>query len=414
MPELSSDMTEADLVSWLVKPGDSVQRGDLICELETEKSTVEFESPVDGTLLEIVVPEGTNGVEVGTVIAIFQADTRADAKTDAGADARADSPAAALPSPSAEPVRASVEAAPAPQAPEDNVPATALARRVAEQSGVPLSDVTGTGPGGRIVKADVQAAAGAGAPEVSVAPVAPVERAEAVAAPASFDSDTPYTPVKLSRMRRTIATRLAESKQTIPHFYLSVECEIDRLIELRAQLNADDRRISVNDFVVRAAALALVEVPEANVSYTDEALIRYDRVDVAIAVATEGGLVTPLVREADRKELEALSDELRNLATRAREGKLTPKEYQGGGFTVSNLGMYGIESVYPIVNPPQSCILGVGAGEQKPVVRDGALAVGTVMTCTLSADHRAVDGAVGARLLTAIKRRLEDPLEMLL
>jgi pyruvate dehydrogenase E2 component (dihydrolipoamide acetyltransferase) len=442
MPELSSDMTEADLVSWLVAPGDSVQKGDLICELETEKSTVEFESPLAGTLIEIVIPEGTNGVEIGTVIAIF--DAAAETETETGASTHAPAQAShaqrqtqtrtqeraqadgSADTSSAADTGASASAAPSREVSPKNISATALARRIAEQSGVALSDVAGSGPGGRIVKADVDAAAetGVGPADVSTEGAAAVDSSESPrdydpgpdreAASVSFESDTPYTAVKLSRMRRTIAARLTASKQTIPHFYLRVECEIDRLIELRTQLNADDRRISINDFVVRAAALALVEVPDANVSYTEDALIRYDRVDVAVAVATEGGLVTPLVRDADRKELEALSEALRDLATRAREGKLTPKEYQGGSFTVSNLGMYGVESVYPIVNPPQSCILGVGAGEQKPVVRDGALEVGTVMSCTLSADHRAVDGAVGARLLTAIKRRLEDPLEMLL
>jgi pyruvate dehydrogenase E2 component (dihydrolipoamide acetyltransferase) len=418
MPELSSDMTEADLVSWLVKPGDTVEEGDLLCELETEKSTVEYESPVSGTLLEIVVAEGTNGVSVGTVIARFEGDgavaTPAAAEATAKPEPEAAPRPAQQPAPSSEPRPESpAGAAGTGEDPGEEVPATALARRVAEQSGVALSQVSGSGPGGRIVKSDVQAAAAR--PSVPTAPASsPASGERSTAVDSEFSSDTPFTAVKLSRMRRTIATRLTESKQTIPHFYLHVDCEIDRLLALRKQLNDEDRRISVNDFVVRAAALALVEVPDANVSYTDEAMIHYDRVDVAVAVATEGGLVTPLVREADRKELEALSDEIRNLATRAREGKLTPKEYQGGGFTVSNLGMYGIDSVYPIVNPPQSCILGVGAGAQRPVVRDGAVAVGTVMRCTLSADHRAVDGAIGAQLLAAVKRRIEDPLEMLL
>jgi pyruvate dehydrogenase E2 component (dihydrolipoamide acetyltransferase) len=215
-------------------------------------------------------------------------------------------------------------------------------------------------------------------------------------------------------MRRTIAARLTQSKQTIPHFYLSVDCEIDLLLGMRTRFNAEDRHISVNDFVVRAAALALVEVPDANVSWAEDALIRYERADVAVAVATEGGLITPVVREADRKELVTISEEVRDLAARAREGKLHPREYQGGSLTVSNLGMHGIDSVYPILNPPQSCILGVGAGRQQPVVRNGELAIGTVMTCTLAADHRALDGIAGARLLAAVKQHLEDPRRMLL
>jgi pyruvate dehydrogenase E2 component (dihydrolipoamide acetyltransferase) len=278
------------------------------------------------------------------------------------------------------------------------VAATPIARRLAERSGIDLEAVTGTGSGGRIVKADVEAAS-----EKAAAPL-----------PAAGSREGASTLVPLSRMRRTIASRLAEAKRTIPHFYLSADCEIDRLLETRARLNDEERRISVNDFVVRAAALALVEVPEANVSFSDEGIVRYEQVDVAVAVATEGGLIAPVVRGADRKELVELSREIRDLAARAREGTLAPREYQGGTFTVSNLGMYGVGSVYPILNPPQSCILGVGAGTKKPVVRDGELAVGTVMTLTLSADHRAVDGALGARLLAAVKRRLEDPLEMLL
>lgn len=409
MPELSSDMTEADLVSWLVKPGDHVDAGELIAELETEKSTVEYESPVSGTLLEIVVPEGTNGVQVGTVIARFETDavTAASPEPEPPASPAAvatepEPPAPALsPSPSPSPPH---EPAPVSAAPmSSNAPATALARRVAEQSGVDLDAVSGSGRGGRIVKADVQAAA-----------VSAARKPAASSSSAPIDSEVPSTTVPLSRMRRTIATRLAESKQTIPHFYLSAECEIDRLLELRGRFKTEDRRISVNDFVIRAAALALIEVPEANVSWGEDALIFYERADVSVAVATEGGLITPVVREADSKELVTISEEVRDLAARAREGKLHPREYQGGTFTVSNLGMYGIDSVYPIVNPPQSCILGVGAGRAMPVVREGELAVGTVMLCTLAADHRAVDGAVGARLLAAVKRRLENPLEMLL
>jgi pyruvate dehydrogenase E2 component (dihydrolipoamide acetyltransferase) len=392
MPELSSDMSQADLVAWLVKPGDHVDAGDLIAELETEKSTVEFEAPTSGTLVEIVVPAGTNAVEVGTVIALFE---RAP---DAAAEPAAEP--VAEPGPAAE----TPAAARVPEPPPEAL-ATALARRIALQAGIELDAVAGSGHSGRIVKADLQAGLQTGTDAKAPAATTP---------PVQSDSEIPSQSVPLSRMRRTIATRLAESKQTIPHFYLSVECEIDSLLEMRARFNAEERRISVNDFVVRAAALALVEVPDANVSFQGDTLTRYERADVAVAVATEGGLITPVVREANHKELATISAEVRELAARARAGKLHPREYQGGSFTVSNLGMYGIDSVYPIVNPPQSCILGVGAGRQKPVVRNGELAIGTVMVCTLSADHRAVDGAVGAQLLAAVKQRLEDPLGMLL
>jgi len=388
MPELSSDMTEADLVSWLVKPGDHVQAGELIAEIETEKSTVEFEAPSSGTLVEIVVAAGTNAVEVGTVIALFEPD-----------DADAPEPPAE-PEPSRE---AASPEAPAGASAPSGPPATALARRLASRSGVDLDTLDGSGEGGRILKADVEAATGAAAP-ASAAP----------STPTGVESELASSAVPLSRMRRTIATRLAEAKQTIPHFYLSVECEIDAVLEMRSRFNAEGHHISINDFVVRAAALALAEVPDANVRFGEDELIRYERSDVAVAVATDEGLITPVVREADRKELVTISEEVRDLAARARAGRLHPREYQGGSFTVSNLGMYGIDSVYPIVNPPQSCILGVGAGKQKPVVRGGELAVGTVMVCTLSADHRAVDGAVGARLLTTVKQLLEDPLGMLL
>ena len=390
MPELSSDMTEADLVSWLIKPGDHVAAGDLIAELETEKSTVEFEAPSSGTLVEIVVAEGTNAVEVGTVIALFE--------PDATAEAAAEPAARPTPEPAAPPGEAT-PAAPTPSEPS----ATALARRLASRSGIDLNALDGSGDGGRVLKADVEAATS----ETARAPASP-------STPGEVDSELASRAVPLSRMRRTIATRLAEAKQTIPHFYLSVECEIDAVLEMRSRFNAEGRHISINDFVVRAAALALVEVPDANVRFGEDELIRYERADVAVAVATDEGLITPVVREADRKELVTISEEVRDLAARARAGRLHPREYQGGSFTVSNLGMYGIDSVYPIVNPPQSCILGVGAGKQKPVVRAGELAVGTVMVCTLSADHRAVDGAVGARLLAAVKQRLEDPLGMLL
>jgi pyruvate dehydrogenase E2 component (dihydrolipoamide acetyltransferase) len=278
---------------------------------------------------------------------------------------------------------------------------------------VDLSEVEGTGAAGRIVRADVERAAGTAtstARAETSPPPAPAAAAEA------RDGDAPFELVPLTRMRRTIARRLSEAKQTVPHFYLSAECDVAPLLSVRARLNArdDGTRVSVNDFVVRALALALVEVPDANVAWTDEGIRRFGRVDVSVAVATEGGLVTPVVRGAERKGLSTIAEEVRALAARAREGKLAPADYQGGTFSVSNLGMYGIASVYPILNPPQAGILGVGAAEEKPVVRDGAIAPGRVMVCTLAADHRAVDGAVGAELLAEVKRRIEDPLTMLL
>jgi pyruvate dehydrogenase E2 component (dihydrolipoamide acetyltransferase) len=285
---------------------------------------------------------------------------------------------------------------------EAAVPATALARRIAGRAGVDLAALEGSGAHGRITREDVER-------RLTTADDGPDSGAQAALRPAAER-------VPLSRMRRTIAERLTAAKQEIPHFYVSAECRADRLGEVRQRINEDGQapRISLNDLIVRACALALREVPDANASWDGDAILRYASIDVAVAVATPGGLITPVVRDADRKGLAALATELRDLAERARSGRLRPDEYQGGGFSVSNLGMYGIDSVSPIVNPPQSCILGVGAGEQRPVALEGQLAVATVMTCTLSADHRVVDGAVAARLLAAIKRRIECPLDMVL
>ncbi|MBW2272478.1 MAG: 2-oxo acid dehydrogenase subunit E2 [Deltaproteobacteria bacterium] len=448
MPEVAADMTEADLVTWLVKPGDRVAEGELIAEIETDKSTVEFESPAAGIVAEILIPAGTAGVRVGEVLAILSEGN--EPRPSPGAPAPEPEPSEPVHS---EPVRSelalsekaeapgggAIEAVEtpraAPQADASPTPATALARRLASQGGVDLATIEGTGVGGRVVKADVEAKlAGAPAtpqakaPDREAIPAEPQAKApdrEAVPAEPQAKAqdreailaDEAFRELPHSRMRRTIARRLSDAKRTIPHFYLRSECRIDALLELRTELNeaaAHEQRLSVNDFVVRACALALQEVPEANASWGEDALICYERSDIAIAVATEGGLVTPVVRSADRKGLAVLSREIRDLAERARTGKLLPPEYQGGTFSVSNLGMYGVDGVYAIVNPPQSCILGVGAGEARPAVVDGELAVATMMTCTLSADHRVVDGAVGARLLSEIKRRIENPLGMVL
>jgi pyruvate dehydrogenase E2 component (dihydrolipoamide acetyltransferase) len=439
MPEVAADMTEADLVTWLVKPGDRVAEGELIAEIETDKSTVEFESPAAGVVAEILVPAGTAGVRVGEVLAILSEGDEPRPSPGAPAPAPPPSvepptteqaaapvaPEAATPSTReavpAEPAatardREAVPAEPAATARDrEAVPATALARRLASQGGVDLATIAGTGAGGRVVKADVEATLAEGAPgaQDGAAPSEPPARAsERDALPA----DETFREIPHTRMRKTIARRLSDAKRTIPHFYLRCECRIDALLELRAELNSrsSEDRLSVNDFVVRACALALQEVPEANASWGEDALICYERSDIAIAVATDGGLVTPVVRSADRKGLATLAREIRDLAERARAGKLLPPEYQGGTFSVSNLGMYGVDGVYAIVNPPQSCILGVGAGEARPAVVDGELGVATLMTCTLSADHRVVDGAVAARLLSAVKRRIENPLEMVL
>ena len=289
--------------------------------------------------------------------------------------------------------------------------ASPLARRIAGQAGLDISALSGSGPNGRIVKSDIEAAIAGGVPTVATVPAT---------APVAVAGTGGYTEVANSTMRKVIASRLQESKQTVPHFYLTIDCQIDELLAMRKKLNTaapegdSGYKISVNDFVVRAVALALRQVPEANATWTETAIRLYNDVDVSVAVATPNGLITPVVRNASEKGIAIISNEVKDLAGRARDGKLMPEEYQGGCFTISNLGMYGVKDFAAIINPPQSCILAVGAGEQRPVVKDGALAVATVMTCTLSVDHRSVDGAVGAQFLAAFKRMIEEPLTMML
>ena len=403
MPALSPTMTEGTLARWIKSEGDSIEPGDIIAEVETDKATMEIEAVDEGVLGRILVAEGAEGVAINTPIAVLVGE---------GEDA-----AAAPPQPAGNGAPPSSAAAPAPPsppppaAPEGRIFASPLAKRMAAQAGIELAALSGSGPRGRVVKRDIEAALDARA----AAPPQPPDPAAPPAAPAPAP---PAGAVEIpnSGMRKTIARRLAESKRTIPHFYLTVDCEIDALLKTRADLNArsDAYRLSVNDFVVRAAALALRKVPEANAAWTDAATLRRTTVDVAVAVAVEGGLVTPVVRGADNKGLAEISAEMADFAARARAGKLLPEEYQGGGFSISNLGMYGVREFAAVINPPQAGILAVGAGEQRPAVRDGALAVATVMTCTLSGDHRVIDGAIGARFLAAFKGLVEDPLTMLL
>ena len=430
MPALSPTMTEGTLAKWFKNEGDPIAAGDVIAEIETDKATMELESIEDGSLGRIVVPEGTEGVAVNAVIGLILAEGEDQAALDS-----ADIPAAPAAPPPAEPVAAAPTPAPAAQvqpAPATPVVAMAsaqtdsgsgrtiaspLARRMAAQAGLDLAAISGSGPKGRIVKADIDLALAAGtaeAPSAAVAQLAPVP------APASqIEPGAAYTEIPTTQMRRVIARRLTEAKSTIPHFYLSVDCEIDRLLDLRKELNArgaegGDYKLSVNDFVIRAAALALRQVPAANASWTDKAILQYNEVDVSIAVAIQGGLITPIIRGADQKGLAAISNEMKDLAARAHQGKLMPEEYQGGTFSISNLGMYGIKEFAAVINPPQGAILAVGKGEQRPVVQDGALVIASVMTCTLSCDHRVIDGALGATLLQAFKGFVEDPLTMLL
>ncbi len=398
MPSAGGDAGDATVARWSRRAGDAVRRGDVLLEVETDKAIVEVESPGDGVLARIVVDDGARaaaGAVIG-VIAVGGEDAKAVA---AAAPASGVAPAAAsAAAPTSAPAPAA--AAPAPAAAPQRVAASPLARRLAQQGGIDLAALRGSGPNGRIVKVDVERALAAPAPR----PAAPLP---AAAAPAAVD-------VPHSAMRRVIAQRLSEAKRNIPHFYLRIDCDVDALLELRRQLDAQAGvKPSVNDFVVKAVALALRRMPAVNASWGDDAMRRHGSVDVSVAVATPGGLMTPIVRDADAKRVAEIGAEIAELAARAKEGRLKPEEYQGGGFTVSNLGMYGIPEFYAIVNPPQAAILAVGACEQRPVVRDGALAVGTRMTCTLSADHRVIDGALGAEFLAMLRGLIEAPLALL-
>ena len=435
MPALSPTMTEGNLAKWVKKEGDAVKAGDVICEIETDKATMEVEAVEEGTLGKIIVAEGTQGVKVNEVIALLLEEGES-----ADALGKTAAPKAA-PAPEAPKAEAPKEAAPAPKAaaaPDakaapaehgDRVFATPLARRMAEQAGVDLAGVTGSGPNGRIVKADIEAAAGKPKQAAAPAAAAPSEAPKAAptaAAPAAaaltkdrvaaLAGNIPYTEFPNTSMRKVIAKRLTEAKQTVPHFYLTVECEIDQLLKVRAELNGktEGLKISVNDFVIRASALALKKVPAANASWSDDVILQWNQVDIAVAVAIEGGLITPIIKQAEGKGLATISSEMRDLGARAKAGKLKLEEFQGGTFSISNLGMFGIKEFSAVINPPHGAILAVGAGEQRPVVKNGALAIATVMSCTLSVDHRVVDGAVGAAFLKAFKGLIEDPLSMLL
>jgi pyruvate dehydrogenase E2 component (dihydrolipoamide acetyltransferase) len=448
MPALSPTMTEGTLARWLIKEGDTVSAGDVIAEIETDKATMEVEAVDEGSVGRLLVAEGTEGVTVNQPIAVLlhegeDASMIGDAGESGpgGAGARASTDdAAGQPATAPQPESRDAErpvpaAAAAPAAPEPAVPAqrndgdrvfaSPLARRMAEKAGVDLAGIAGTGPRGRIVKADIEKVLAGGVPErpaSSVAAQAPTAGGQPAAVyvpptPAPVPVTAGATKEPVSNMRKVIARRLVESKQTIPHFYLTIDCAIDRLLALRKELNARDGadyKLSVNDFVIRAAALALHKVPDANASWAGDGLVRYASVDVSVAVALDAGLITPIVARADTKGLAEISREMKDLAARARDGKLKPEEYQGGTFSISNLGMFGIREFSAIINPPQSAILAVGAGEQRPVVRDGALAVATMMSCTLSCDHRVVDGALGARLLNVFRGFIEDPVTMLL
>ncbi len=454
MPALSPTMTEGNLARWFKREGEAVAAGDVLVEIETDQATMEVEAVDEGTLGRILVPEGTEGVPVNAVIALLLEDGEDASALDAVVDGAPEPGTQSQPPPAA-------------GGNNDGTAASPLARRVAEQAGLDLATVTGSGVRGRITRADVQAAIGGGASPAAARPsaqtderlfasplarrmareaglelsgisgsgpggrivqsdVATAQKAPAVvsapaAAPAPVAAPAEpgdgYDIVAMSTMRKVIAERMVEAKTTVPHFYLSVDCEIDEMLKVRKVLNERlaDGRLSVNDFIIRACALALIEVPDANVAWAgDGRMRRYRTADISVAVAIEGGLITPIIRGAESKGLADISRDMKRLAEKARDGQLAPEEYQGGSFSVSNLGMFGIKQFDAVINPPQGCILAVGAGEARPVVHDGELAVATVMTCTLSCDHRVVDGATGALVLSAIKRLIEYPPAMLL
>ena len=401
MPAFSPSMTEGSIARWLKKEGEGVEAGEILVEIETDKAVVELEAENKGTLGKILFPDGSQDVKVGAAIALLlQPGEDASALAQAMTDAPATGAAPAVPVAPAAPTLAPLAASPAaPMTAAGRPLASPLARRIAAERNVDLAGIRGSGPNGRIVRLDVEAA---------------LARASAV--PVTSAASAAYEEIPHSSMRRMIARRLSEAKQTIPHFYLSIDCAIDALLGLRkdfAECSAGARP-SINDFVIKAAALALRQVPELNASWTEAAIRVYRSVDISVAVSTPSGLITPIIRNADCKGLAQIAAEMKELAERGRLGKLAQDEYQGGGLTISNLGMHGIREFAAIINPPQSCILAVGAGEQRAVVRDGALAIATMMSCTLSADHRVVDGALGAGYLAAFKKLIEQPLNMLL
>ena len=416
MPALSPTMTEGTLAKWLKSEGDTVESGDVIAEIETDKATMEVEAVDEGTLGKILVAEGTENVPVNNVIAVLLED--GETANDIGD----------VPTATTEPAQKPVEQEPVKETSQpaqtvtphsqdssnkgNRVFASPLARRLAAEKGIDITIIKGSGPHGRVVKADIENAVSS--------PSAPpkVQQLE------SYDDPNvktniygmAYKEIPNNNIRKVVAKRLSEAKQTVPHFYLTVECILDNLLAARKELNDKangEFKLSVNDFIIKAAAMALKAYPAANVAWTDDAIQQYLKADISVAVSTPNGLITPIVKAAEDKGLRAISDEVKDLAGRAREGKLVPEEFQGGSFTVSNLGMYGIKEFAAILNPPQGCILAIGAGEQRPIVDNGQIEIKTVMNCTLSVDHRSVDGSVGAEYLQIFKQYIENPVSML-
>jgi pyruvate dehydrogenase E2 component (dihydrolipoamide acetyltransferase) len=429
MPALSPTMEEGTLAKWLVKEGDKVVSGDILAEIETDKATMEFEAVDEGTIAKILVPEGTDGVKVGAPIAILagegedasaaaaapKADTAAPAPPKAAPEPKADATPKSAPPPQApvETPAAPAQAPAAPRAEGERIKASPLAKRLAQAQGIDLSTIQGSGPGGRIVRADLGKAAGG----VAAAPAAAAPAATHRVTPGPSEEAIPHEVIKLSNVRKTIARRLTESKQQVPHIYLTVDIQLDALLKLRSELNkgleSRNIKLSVNDLMIKALAMALIEVPECNVSFAGDNLFKYSRADISVAVSIPGGLITPIVAGADGKSVSAIAAEIHDLAARAKDGKLQPEEYQGGTASLSNMGMYGIKNFEAVINPPQGMIMAIGAGEKRPYVINDSLQIATVMCATGSFDHRAIDGADGAKLMRAFKRLVENPLGML-
>jgi len=437
MPALSPTMEEGTLAKWLVKEGDEVKSGDILAEIETDKATMEFEAVDEGKIAKILVPEGSEGVKVGAPIAIMAGEgedaspsplagegQRSEATQGEGAAPKPDVPMGSAPA------QAPVETPPAPATPApspqplsrkggerlERIKASPLARRLAQARNIDLSNVQGSGPGGRIVRADIDAAAGT-APTVAPAAQPAAAPGSHLVMPGPMEQAIPHEEVKLSNIRKTIARRLTEAKQQVPHIYLTVDIQLDALLKLRSELNAglESRgvKLSVNDLLIKALAQSLIEVPECNVAFAGDHMLKYSRADVSVAVSIPAGLITPIIANADSKSVSAISNEMKELAGLARDGKLQPQQYQGGTASLSNMGMFGIKQFEAVINPPQGMIMAIGAGEKRPYVINDSLQIATIMSATGSFDHRAIDGADGAKLMKRFKELVEKPLEML-
>ncbi|MGY8986063.1 MAG: pyruvate dehydrogenase complex dihydrolipoamide acetyltransferase [Sphingomonadales bacterium] len=411
MPALSPTMEDGTLSNWLVKVGDEISSGDIICEIETDKATMEVETIDEGIIGQLYVKSGTENIKVGALIAAIleEGEDKSSLKSlEQIEQGKATQPAEV--SQTVEPLKpATIENLDVLKT-DTRIKVSPLARRLADQEGLNLSDIQGSGPNGRIIKLDIEGVQNAKqkeSPEQEVPHPTELE---------PYTGEAPFVEEKLSSMRKTIARRLTNSKQTVPHFYLTVDAEMDKLLSLRSEVNLQmkDKKLSINDFIIKASAMALKKVPDANVQFGGEVLRRFSRSDISVAVAIDGGLVTPVIRAAETLGLEAISYEMKRLTGLAKEGKLNPKDYSGGSFSISNLGMYGIRDFSAVINPPQGAILAVGSGEKRAIVKNNALSIATIMTMTLSCDHRAIDGSIGATFLQAIKEYLENPLLMLI